>query len=256
MAGDDSSGAESAPPGRVQDSDLDEMLKKLESMRSGGDDDRYLEEAMGCLRAGSNSATVVMCWNVLVLAIRKKIGELEPDKIQIVLKGMGPRTGSSIASIHDLAKVADADLVRLGEKIGLYDLGVAQRLDSMREVRNAAAHVSQAVTTKRTVHAFVDDVHRFAGIVSRARLAADGPLLDRLAALDPPDLRDEVNAMPRPLAASCAKRALSEVVATAARESPRAESLLGIATACIRVRCTDDEKLEILRSLSPQPRSE
>lgn len=211
--------------------------------------DRYLEEAAGCLRAGSNSAAIVMCWNALVVVIRKKVAELEPGRIQSALKGIGPRSGSSIASIHDLARIADSDLVKLGEKIGLYDLGVSQRLDSMREARNAAAHASQAVTTGSDARAFIDSMHQFAGIVTRARLEADGSLMDRLASLEPPDIRDEVHAMSRPLAASCAKEALAEVVAAAASESPRAKTLLMVASTCIEVWCTDDEKMEILRSL-------
>lgn len=249
MADEGAHGEGRGPAGVARDGDLDESLKKLSSLKRGGDMDRYLEEAAGCLRAGSNSAAIVMCWNALVVVIRKKVAELEPARIQSALKGIGPRSGSSIASIHDLARIADSDLVKLGEKIGLYDLGVSQRLDSMREARNAAAHASQAVTTGSDARAFIDSMHQFAGIVTRARLEADGSLMDRLASLEPPDIRDEVHAMSRPLAASCAKEALAEVVAAAASESPRAKTLLMVASTCIEVWCTDDEKLEILRSL-------
>lgn len=251
MARDDPRGEEHAPPDFPRDGDLDASLTKLRSMKQGGDADRYLEEAMGCLRAGSYSATVVMCWNALVLAIRTKVWELGPDEIQAALKKIAPRTGSSIASIHSMAGVADSDLVKLGEKIGLYDMGVAEKLASMRDARNAAAHVSQAVTTRREAHAFIDNTHQFAVMVSQARLVADGPLIDRLASLDPRDMDREVREMPRPLAASCAKEALAEVVATATRESPRAERLFLIAYSCIQARCTDTERLDILRSLSP-----
>ena len=209
---------------------------------------------MACLRAGSNSGTVLMCWNALVLTIRKKIGELGLDKIQVALGRIGPRSGARMASIHNLADIDDADLVRLGRHIGLYDQGVAQRLDSMRGVGNSAAHASQeAAVSGSDVHAFIDGVHQFAGIVSRARLRADGSVIDRTVSLDPPDMRDEVRVMTRPLAASCAEKALAEVAAIAVRESPRAESLLAIASACIDFRCTDNEKLDILHSLARLP---
>ncbi len=159
-----------------------------------------------------------------------------------------------MASIHNLADIDDADLVRLGRHIALYDQGVAQRLDSMRGVGNSAVHASQeAAVSGSDVHAFIDGVHQFAGIVSRARLRADGSVIDRMVSLDPPDMRDEVRVMARPLAASCAEKALAEVAAIAVRESPRAESLLAIASACIDFRCTDNEKLDILHSLARLP---
>lgn len=250
MIGDDPPRAGSAPPACPEAGNIDDCLKKLDDLGRGGDANHYLEEAVACLRAGSNSATVLMCWNALVLIIRKKIGELGLDKIQVALGRIGPRSGARMASIHNLADIDDADLVRLGRHIGLYDQGVAQRLDSMRGVRNSAAHASQAAAVSWSdVHAFIDSMHQFAGVVSRARLTADGSLIDRLASLNPSDLDREVRVMPRPLASSCAKMALVEIVATAAHESPRAKRLLTIASACIDIRCTDSERLEILHSL-------
>lgn len=254
MIGDDPTCAGSAPPARPEARDIDDSLKKLSGLRQDGAANPCLEEAMACLRAGSNSATVVMCWNALVLVIRKKIGELGLDKIQVALGRISPRSGTSMASIHNLSDIDDADLVKLGRHIGLYGQGVAQRLDAMRGVRNSAAHASQeAAVSGSDVHAFIDSVHRFAGVVSQARLRADGPVIDRMASLDSHDMHDEVRAMTRPLAASCAEKALAEVAAIAVRESPRARSLLAIASACIEFRCTDGEKLDILHSLSRRP---
>lgn len=254
MIGDDPPGAGSVPPSCPEAGDIDDGLKKLGDLKRNGAANPYLAEAIACLRAGSNSATVLMCWNALVLVMRNKIGELGLDKIQVALGRIGPRSGTRMASIHNLADIDDADLVRLGRYICLYDQGVAQRLDSMRGVRNSVAHASQAAAVSRSdVHAFIDDVHQFAGIVSRARLRADGPLIDRMASLDPPDMRDEVRAMTSPLAASCAEKALAEVAAIAVRESSRAKSLLAIASACIDFRCTDNEKLDILHSLARLP---
>lgn len=251
---DDRPCAERTPPSHPDAGGLDGSLKKLDGLRQGVGVDHYLEEAMGCLRAGSNSATVLMCWNALVIAIRKKIGELGLAEIQAALGKIGARSGAGMASIHNLSDIDDADLVKLGRHMGLYDQGVAQRLDSMRGIRNSAAHASQEeVVSESDVHAFIDDVHRFAGIVSRARLRADGPTMDRMASLDPSDMRDEIRAMPRPLAASCAKMALAEVVASATRESPRAKRLVMIASACVEFRCTDYDRLDILHSLTRCP---
>ena len=254
VIGDDPPRAVSTSSSHPESGYIDDSLKKLDDLKREGAANRYLVEAMACLRAGSNSATVLMCWNAFVLVLRNKIGELGLGQIQAALGRIGPRSGTRMASIHNLADIDYADLVRLGRHIGLYDQGVAQRLDSMRGVRNSAAHASQeAEVSGSDVHAFIDGVHQFAGIVSRARLRADGPMIDRMVSLDPHDMHDEVRVMTRPLAASCAEKALAEVAAIAVRESPRAKRLLAIASACIDFRCTDNEKLDVLHSLSHRP---
>ena len=56
---------------------------------------------------------VVVRWNALVLVICKKIGELVLDKIQVALGRISPRSGTSMASIHNLSDIDDADLVKL-----------------------------------------------------------------------------------------------------------------------------------------------
>ena len=54
MIGDDPPRAGSAPPACPEAGNIDDCLKKLDDLGRGGDANHYLEEAVACLRAGSN----------------------------------------------------------------------------------------------------------------------------------------------------------------------------------------------------------
>jgi len=125
--------------------------RQLTSEFSGkvtGEEQTYLEEAARCLASKCNRAAIILLWAAGISRLHtavEKIGfnayNAALDKT--LLKKGNPFNRASktpVASLPELQRCRDFDLLVIGMELWKYDLQVFEELDRLLGIRNSAAH--------------------------------------------------------------------------------------------------------------------
>jgi len=130
-------------------------------------ENEYLKEAVGCVKAGFNKASVVLGWCACVDRIHRKIEELGFTQFNGACASMyAQKTGRfkrfekkyTINSIGELREVFDNDILWVIEGMGLVDSNAHTRLKSCFDMRNHSGHPGEAPVTTYNILSFFSDI--------------------------------------------------------------------------------------------------
>ncbi len=115
------------------------------------DEQNYIEEAARCLASRCNRAAIILLWASAMArfhgAIENRIHSYNAALDHVLQKKVPPFNKVSktpIASLPELQKCRDFDLIVIGMELWKYDLQVFEELDRLLGIRNSAAHTRHA----------------------------------------------------------------------------------------------------------------
>lgn len=108
----------------------------------------YLEEAARCLASRCNRAAIILLWAAAMSRLHGAIEKVGFNAYnaaldQTMLKKGGPFnrvSKTAVASLPELQRCRDFDLLVVGMELWKYDLQVFEELDRLLGIRNSAAH--------------------------------------------------------------------------------------------------------------------
>ena len=112
------------------------------------DEQTYLEEAARCLASRSNRAAIIMLWAAAMARLHQAIEKVGFNTYNTALDHTIQKKGSPftrvsktpIASLPELQRCRDFDLIVVGMELWKFDLQVFEELDRLLGIRNSAAH--------------------------------------------------------------------------------------------------------------------
>lgn len=112
------------------------------------DEQTYLEEAARCLASRSNRAAIIMLWAAAISRLHQAIEKVGFNAYNTALNQTAQKKGSPfnrvsktpVASLPELQRCRDFDLIVVGMQLWKYDLQVFEELDRLLGIRNSAAH--------------------------------------------------------------------------------------------------------------------
>ncbi|HEY0331448.1 MAG TPA: hypothetical protein VGC77_20405 [Rhodopseudomonas sp.] len=131
------------------------------------DEGEYLAEAQRCLTANALRACIVLGWCATIARIHAKIGEIGYDNFSRATEEMAAKTTGRfkpfnkkqmVASLSELQKVFDTDLLWVLEYLQLIDNNQHQRLRYCFEFRNNSAHPGLAPIKGPNLYSFYSDI--------------------------------------------------------------------------------------------------
>jgi hypothetical protein len=112
------------------------------------DEQSYLEEAARCLASRCNRAAIILLWAAAMARLHGAIEKLGFNAYNSALDQATHKKGSpfnkvskaGVASLPELQRCRDFDLLVVGMELWKYDLQVFEDLDRLLGIRNSAAH--------------------------------------------------------------------------------------------------------------------
>lgn len=112
------------------------------------DEQGYLEEAARCLASSCNRAAIILLWAVAMARLHGAIEKLGFNAYNIAVDQVAQKKGNPfskvsrtcVASLPELQRCRDFDLLVVGMELWKYDLQVYEELDRLLGIRNSAAH--------------------------------------------------------------------------------------------------------------------
>lgn len=112
------------------------------------DEQSYLEEAARCLANRCNRAAIILLWAAAMARLHGAIEKLGFNAYNAALDQAIRRKGNPfnkvsktvVASLPELQRCRDFDLLVVGMELWKYDLQVFEELDRLLGIRNSAAH--------------------------------------------------------------------------------------------------------------------
>jgi len=112
------------------------------------DEQNYLEEAARCLASRCNRAAIILLWAAAMSRLHGAIEKVGFNAYNTALdqatqKKGGPFNRVSktvVASLPELQRCRDFDLLVVGMELWKYDLQIFEELDRLLGIRNNAAH--------------------------------------------------------------------------------------------------------------------
>jgi len=112
------------------------------------DEQSYLEEAARCLASRCNRAALILLWAAAMARFHGAIEKLGFNTYNTALDLVTQKKGSpfnkvsktGIASLAELQRCRDFDLLVVGLELWKYDLQVFEELDRLLGIRNSSAH--------------------------------------------------------------------------------------------------------------------
>lgn len=112
------------------------------------DEQSYLEEAARCLAGRCNRAAIILLWAAAIARFHAGIEKVGFNAYNAALEGTVQKKGSPfnrvsktpVASMPELQRSRDFDLLVVGMDLWKYDLQVFEELDRLLGIRNSAAH--------------------------------------------------------------------------------------------------------------------
>lgn len=130
----------------------------------------YLDEAQRCLTVNALRGCIVLGWCATVARIHDKIEEIGFEKFSKATEEMAAKTvgrfkpfnkKQSIASLSDLQRVFDTELLWVLEYLELIDSNQHQRLRNCFDLRNHSAHPGLAPISGENLYSFFSDITKF-----------------------------------------------------------------------------------------------
>ncbi|QDF40892.1 hypothetical protein FJN17_26825 [Bradyrhizobium symbiodeficiens] len=134
------------------------------------DEGEYLDEAQRCLNVNALRGCIVLGWCATIARIQAKLAEIGYDKFSDATVSMaGKTTGRfkfyknkhSVASLSELQRVFDTDLLWVLEFLELIDGNQHERLRYCFEFRNNSAHPGLAPISGENLYSFYSDISKF-----------------------------------------------------------------------------------------------
>lgn len=112
------------------------------------DEQSYLEEAARCLASRCNRAAIILLWAAAMARLHGSIEKLGFNAYNFALDQAIQKKGSPfnkvskavVASLPELQRCRDFDLLVVGMQLWKYDLQIFEELDRLLGIRNSAAH--------------------------------------------------------------------------------------------------------------------
>ena len=130
------------------------------------DEQGYLEESARCLSSKCNRAAIILLWAAAISRIHSAIEKIGFNTYNLALdqtvqKKSSPFSRvskSPIASLPELQRSRDFDLIVIGMELWKYDLQVFEELDRLLGIRNSAAHPGMLRPTALDVQQYASKV--------------------------------------------------------------------------------------------------
>lgn len=130
----------------------------------------YLDEAQRCLSVDALRGCIVLGWCATISRVHDKIEELGFDKFNKATEEMSAKTVGrfkpynkkfAVASISELQRVFDTELLWVLEYMELIDGNQHQRLRHCFDMRNHSAHPGLAPISGENLYSFFSDITKF-----------------------------------------------------------------------------------------------
>ena len=143
---------------------LNEFIGKVSS-----EEQTYLEEAARCLASRSNRAAIIMLWAAAMARLHQAIEKVGFNTYNTALDQITQRKGqpfirvskTQIASLPELQRCRDFDVIVVGMELWKYDLQVYEELDRLLGIRNSAAHPGMLKPTALDVQQYASKLSTY-----------------------------------------------------------------------------------------------
>lgn len=141
--------------------DISESLHKEILNIADADEQRYVAEAVRCLRLPDPAlrAAVLMGWIAAIYHLRKKVESIGFSNFNAAFKQLYPQSKRKpVEDFHDLEDYKDIELLEVCEKLRVYDRAVKNRLLYCLDLRNGCAHPTIVIPKIDVVKAFFAEI--------------------------------------------------------------------------------------------------
>jgi hypothetical protein len=129
----------------------------------------YLEEAARCLASKCNRAAIIILWAAAISRLHRAIEKVGFNTYNSALDQTTKKTGNpfnkvsktTIASLPELQRCREFDLLVVGMELWKYDLQIFGELDRLLGIRNSAAHPGMLKPSALDVQQFASKVSAY-----------------------------------------------------------------------------------------------
>lgn len=126
----------------------------------------YLEESARCLASRCNRAAIILLWAAAISRIHSAVEKIGFNAYNLALDKTTQKKGSpfnkvfktAVASLPELQRSRDYDLLVVGMDLWKYDLQVFEELDRLLGIRNSAAHPGMLKPTSLDVQQYASKI--------------------------------------------------------------------------------------------------
>ena len=130
------------------------------------DEQGYLEESARCLSSKCNRAAIILLWAAAMSRIHSAVEKIGFNAYNLALDQTALKKGNPfnkvsknpVASLPELQRSRDFDLIVVGMELWEYDLQVFEELDRLLGIRNSAAHPGMLKPTALDVQQYASKV--------------------------------------------------------------------------------------------------
>ena len=130
------------------------------------DEQGYIEESARCLGSRCNRAAIILLWAAAMSRIHSAIEKIGFNTYNLSVEQVTQKKGSPfnkvskavVASLPELQRSRDFDLLVVGMELWKYDLQVFEELDRLLGIRNSAAHPGMLKPTALDVHQYASKI--------------------------------------------------------------------------------------------------
>jgi len=125
------------------------------------DDERdYIHEALRCLGAGAYRGAILMGWAATMNNLYRKIEQVGFQQFYQACQQL-MKSPRRVRRRNDLEYYRDSDVLKAGERIGLFDRNVRAALEKQLDVRNRCAHPGEVKPQIHVVNAFFEEIIQY-----------------------------------------------------------------------------------------------
>lgn len=133
------------------------------------DEQTYLEESARCLSNRCNRAAIILLWAAAMSRLHSAIEKLGFNAYNLALDQTTQKKSSpfnrvsktAVASLPELQRSRDFDLLVVGMELWKYDLQVFEELDRLLGIRNSAAHPGMLKPTALDVQQYASKISTY-----------------------------------------------------------------------------------------------
>ncbi len=130
------------------------------------DEQGYLEESARCLSSKCNRAAIILLWAAAMSRLHSAVEKIGFNAYNLAIDQTVQKKGnpfnkvskSHVASLPELQRSRDFDLIVIGMELWKYDLQVFEELDRLLGIRNSAAHPGMLKPTALDVQQYASKV--------------------------------------------------------------------------------------------------
>jgi len=129
----------------------------------------YLEEAARCLASRCNRAAIILLWAAAMARLHGAIEKIGFNSYNAALDKVSRKKGNPfnrvsktvVASLPELQRCRDFDLLVVGMELWEYDFQVFEELDRLLGIRNSAAHPGMLKPSSLDVQQYASKVSTY-----------------------------------------------------------------------------------------------